>query len=177
MSDKVRDKLPEPTQCDHCASFDVAFTENSVVYGKNQGEWPYCWHCKSCNAMVGCHVKTRIPFGRMCQFKTRALRTQAHDAFDHIWQSQLMSRDTAYSHIAKHLGIDRSQCHMAWLTEEQLLSVIEFCKATNWHKLAEVQHRRQAKKAKKEHKRTERVAKHEQRFSAYSARFGRPRRF
>src|SRR5689334_13332484 len=117
---KQKDALPEPKQCDHCCSLNIEFTPNDVLYGSLQGEWPYIWRCLDCGAAIGCHEGTRFPFGRMADKKTRALRRSAHEVFDVLWRSELMTRTKAYRWLSVELGIEFSQCHISWLTVEQL---------------------------------------------------------
>ena len=63
----------------------------------------------------------------MADRETRVLRKEAHAAFDPLWQNQYMSRTKAYTWLAAELGITYSDCHMAWLTKEQLIKAIEIC--------------------------------------------------
>jgi zinc-finger-containing domain len=113
-------RLPIPLCCDHCKSKTVAHKSNAEIYGQEFGKWPYIWHCESCNASVGCHPGTNIPLGRMADRHTRRLRHDVHEIFDRLWKERYMSREKAYQWLAFELGIELEQCHIAWLSKEQL---------------------------------------------------------
>lgn len=91
----------------------------------------------------------------MADRATRALRTKAHDEFDRLWHSGLMTRYKAYNWLAMQLGIEASQCHIAWLTKDQLKDVATLSAdylRNNYNALV----RRKAKKDAKQEKRNER---------------------
>ncbi|MFN0191218.1 MAG: zinc-finger-containing protein [Aestuariivirga sp.] len=55
-------------------------------------------------------------------------RIAAHRAFDPIWEFGTMSREDAYTWLAKQLGIPRKNCHMLQMDEAMCAKVIEVCK-------------------------------------------------
>lgn len=118
------DRLPIPELCDNCCSVNIEFVPNSVIYGEPQGEWPYAYLCHDCGASVACHFETRVPMGRLADKTTRRLRSKAHQEFDQIWKSGLMTRDKAYAWLAIQIGLDVSQTHISWLSKDQLKDVI-----------------------------------------------------
>ncbi|UAG58564.1 hypothetical protein Kaya_027 [Pseudomonas phage Kaya] len=120
---KIKDALPTPEQCDTCCSFNIELTTNDKIYGRTYGNWPHIYYCNDCRAAVGCHPGTFIPLGRMADRTTRQLRTKAHNEFDRLWQTGLMSRAKAYNWLANQLGIDPSECHISWLSKDQLKDV------------------------------------------------------
>jgi hypothetical protein len=119
----IKDALPTPTHCDNCCSVNIELTTNDKIYGRIYGDWPKIYYCNDCRAAVGCHPGTVIPLGRMADRATRQLRTKAHEEFDKLWQSGLMSRSKAYNWLAAALEIDPSQCHISWLSKDQLKDV------------------------------------------------------
>jgi hypothetical protein len=119
----IKDALPTPTHCDNCCSVNIELTMNDKIYGRIYGDWPKIYYCNDCRAAVGCHPGTVIPLGRMADRATRQLRTKAHDEFDKLWRSGLMSRAKAYNWLAASLEIDPSQCHISWLSKDQLKDV------------------------------------------------------
>ena len=120
---KIKDALPKPTHCDNCCSVNIELTTNDKIYGRIYGEWPKIYFCNDCCAAVGCHPKTEVPLGRMADRQTRHLRSRAHDEFDKLWKSGLMSRSKAYNWLALALEIDPAQCHISWLSKDQLKDV------------------------------------------------------
>src|SRR6218665_2087549 len=119
----IKDALPAPQHCDNCCSINIELTTNDRIYGRQYGDWPYIYFCCDCRAAVGCHPNTHIPLGRMADRATRQLRTKAHDEFDKLWRSGLMPRSKAYNWLASQLGIEASQCHISWLSKDQLKDV------------------------------------------------------
>lgn len=124
---KIEDALPIPAHCDNCCSVNIELTTNDKIYGRIYGNWPKIYYCNDCTAAVGCHPGTEIPLGRMADRETRKLRTKAHNAFDPLWRNGYMTRSRAYDWLAATLGIDYTECHISWLSKEQLKHVIEFC--------------------------------------------------
>jgi hypothetical protein len=163
--------LPEPSHCDRCASLNIQFCENKVLYhGKNYGKWPWCWYCNDCGAAVGCHSNTRLPLGTMTDAKTRLLRRLAHDAFDPLWRDRYMKRSQAYGWLARQLNITTENCHISQMSREQLKLVIELSKkhiAENGEALK----RRMAKYEQRNSVRNERELRTEKRHA-----FGKKRR-
>ena len=118
-----RNQLPAPSVCDNCGSSRMGLTSNAVVFGKEQGRWPYCFYCDDCGAMVGCHPNTYKPMGKMATGATRRLRQKLHEIFDPIWKLELLSRNDAYIWLEKELELTE-ECHISYLTKEQLKQAI-----------------------------------------------------
>jgi hypothetical protein len=112
-----------PTQCDNCCSLAVILTTNEKVYGRSYGAWPYIYYCEDCKAAVGCHPNTYIALGRLADRATRQLRSKAHEEFDKLWRTGLMSRDKAYTWLSLQLGIEVEECHISQLSKDQLKDV------------------------------------------------------
>lgn len=119
------DTLPPPQFCDVCCSTNVIYTTNDAVYGKQYGEWPWCYFCRDCRAAVGCHPDTNTPLGKMATKRTRQMRLKAHNSFDRLWREGLYNRNKAYKWLASALQIAVEECHISWLDETQLEKVIE----------------------------------------------------
>lgn len=54
------------------------------------------------------------------------LKDQAHTFFDKLWQLGYCTRDEAYIHLAKWLGVPEQQAHMSTMNGEQCKQVIIF---------------------------------------------------
>lgn len=133
--DIARNQLSAPTKCDNCASLNIERCLNSVVYGMTRGDWPYCYFCRECRAMVGCHPNTFNPMGLMATPRIRRRRGQLHLLFDPIWQNKYMSRQDAYRWLAKELNLETDDCHIGQLTLDQLnkgLLIMSVHKATDY---------------------------------------------
>lgn len=129
---KVRNPLPAPAICTHCAS-NVKLMSNSVIYnGTEYGNWPYTYICQGdgCRAYVGCHPNTFIPLGTLATAPIRDARKKAKAAFNPLWEDGGMSRSAAYSWLAAQLGLrDKETCHIGWFDVETCRRVVEVCNA------------------------------------------------
>lgn len=159
---KIEDALPVPTHCDNCCSVNIELTTNDVIYGRIYGNWPKVYYCKDCTAAVGCHPGTEIPLGRMADRETRKLRTKAHNAFDPLWRNGYMTRSRAYTWLAATLGIDYSECHISWLSKEQLKQTAAIC-SEYLESNAKALERRKAKQNAKATERNKRTGREIQR--------------
>ncbi len=130
----IPDALPRPMKCDACQSTAIALENNSILYGKDYGDWPIIWYCYSCAAAVGCHKGTAIPLGKMADRDTRSIRSKAHEAFDPIWKNKKKkrkSRNAAYAWLAEQLKIAKEECHISRFDKQRCLEVISICSRSN----------------------------------------------
>ena len=124
---RVKNPLPAPAVCPHCSAA-VGLVNNSEIYGRSYGEWPWAYSCTECDAYVGLHPWTAIPLGTLADADTRAARKAAKDAFNPLWQRGPMSRTEAYVWLAAQLGIpDVNDCHVGWFDIETCTRVIAVC--------------------------------------------------
>ena len=111
---RVKDPLPAPTCCNYCDSTSIELVNNSAIYGKSYGEWPYAFMCNNCRSYVGLHPFTRIPLGTLADKETRDARSAAKLLFMKYYQSNGLSRSEAYTNLAHSLGINVRECHFGW---------------------------------------------------------------
>lgn len=124
---RVRNPLPVPDVCEHCGGA-CKIVNNTEIYGREYGEWPWAVLCTGCRAYVGLHPFTGIPLGTLATPEIRRARSAAKDAFNPIWQSGRMSRTQAYSWLAQALDIDDvEKCHIGWFGVEQCAAVVRAC--------------------------------------------------
>jgi hypothetical protein len=147
----MRTYLPKPKDCDTCHGLNIQFDNFKCMY-----------ICKDCNASTGCHKDTDIPLGKMADVETRLLRKRAHLAFDPLWQKRYMARTRAYFWLSSELNINYIDCHIGWLTKDQLKRTIELC--TNYIEL----NRKSLEKRRQKH-----VAKYRRQFRKTVKRIGR----
>ena len=124
---RVKNPLPTPTECPYCAG-KVSIVNNSEIYGRAYGEWPWAYRCGGCGAYVGMHPFTAIPLGTLADAPTRQARSRAKDAFNPLWQSGQMTRSEAYAWLAARLGIATAACHIGWFDAEtcqRVISILE----------------------------------------------------
>lgn len=122
---RIQDPLPAPSTCRYCGGH-VSFTTNDVFYGRQFGEWPWCYFCSACKAYVGCHPKTDIPLGTLADGATRKARNAAHAAFDPLWRGKgsPMKREHAYQWLSEALGIPRSVTHIGFFDQQTCERVV-----------------------------------------------------
>lgn len=59
-------------------------------------------------------------------YGTRQARIVAHECFDLIWKSGMMSRSEAYTFLAKFMGRQDKDVHIGYFDKEQCSKVIQF---------------------------------------------------
>lgn len=115
---KVVDKLPLPTECRYCGA-ECKVANNSEIYGKPFGAWPWLVRCTCCDAYVGLHPYTAIPLGTMARAQLRNARKSTKALFNPLWRGGGMTRTEAYTWLAGELGIPVNQCHIGWFDEAE----------------------------------------------------------
>lgn len=84
------------------------------------------WQCEPCGAHVGCHKNTENPLGTLANDFLRLKRSQAHRAFDTLWQDRhFKNRSAAYQWLASKLDISKDKCHIGMFDRYQCDAVIE----------------------------------------------------
>lgn len=126
---RITHRLPVPTQCNCCGSFEVSLVNNSSIYGKSYGDWPYAYFCKDCKSYVGLHKATDLPLGTLADAQTRRLRKKVKEAFMVLQRVKFAGdRDKAYAWLSIHLLLDPRYCHVSMMSStlcEEALAVID----------------------------------------------------
>lgn len=111
-----------------CVSGDRIYPHRPDLYSK------WFWLC-ACGAYVGCHPKTDIPLGTPAGPATRRARNEAHAAFDTLWRRKMQrgatrkeARNAGYAWLAREMGLDLEDTHIASFTKEQCAQVVELCR-------------------------------------------------
>ncbi len=122
-------------RCPYCGG-NVIFRSADGIYQDNSNNTMLyvCSHYPECDAYVRVHEGTRIPVGVMADKKLRALRKEAHEYFDQLYQSGLMTKQEAYHWLAYLLSAPISQAHIGYLGEYYCRVVIEECKKQLYRK-------------------------------------------
>lgn len=117
---RVRHAVQPPHQCPHCSS-QVKLVNNSTIYGRPFGDWPWTYACTSekCGSYVGTHPGTDIPLGTLATPVMRAARKRAKNVFNSLWESGQLSRSKAYAKLAEALRIPVESCHFGWFDAAQ----------------------------------------------------------
>ena len=112
------DKYPIPKTCVYCNG-KVSLISNAFVYGREYGNG-LCYFCEKCNCYVGVHNDKVTPLGVLANNTMRLLKKRCHSTFDPLWQSGKITRNNAYSKLAKRLNIPLNECHFGWFDEPML---------------------------------------------------------
>ena len=59
-------------------------------------------------------------------YSTRQARMQAHEIFDQLWKSGMLTRKDAYKKLSLFLGIPRKETHIAEFNWEQCQKTLQF---------------------------------------------------
>ena len=124
---RVKNPLPVPEQCPRCSGTSVLVVNNSAIYGKQYGKWPFAYYCDGCGAYVGMHPGTNIPLGTLADEATRAARRDCKTPFEQMWKNGHMSRTEAYSWLADRMGIATDSCHFGWFEVAQCNQAKSLC--------------------------------------------------
>ena len=119
---------PRRIRCPHCGAFAI-IRPAAEIYGDptNTGDLYVCSRYPQCNTYVGIHPGTRIPMGTMANGDLRNLRIKAHRKFDQLWQSNIMSRESAYRWMADFFGLTLKDAHIGMLGEYRCTELINEC--------------------------------------------------
>lgn len=88
--------------------------------------------CKSfpkCRATHGAHPNGR-PLGVPGDRETKQARIDAHEIFDHYWESGYATRGEAYRQLARALGVD--EIHFGAMSKEECAHAIAAMKRMQW---------------------------------------------
>lgn len=86
-----------------------------------------CSRYPACNAYVSAHQKSGLPMGTLADPELRRKRVLAHQAFNRLWESGLMTKKQAYRWLQGALGLPEDQAHIACFSHYQCDRVIALC--------------------------------------------------
>jgi len=113
-------------RCQYCGSPTVLRSADGIYKSNPDNTQLYvCTRWPACDAYVRVHPGTTIPVGSVANKKLRQMRYQAHQAFDQLHKSGLMTDDQAYQWLAGLLQAPRSQAHIGYLGEYSCQLVID----------------------------------------------------
>ena len=110
--------------CSYCNS-KVIKKDSSIVYGKSYGDIYICSSFPKCDAYVGVDKKTGKPLGTLANKSLREARRKAHESFDQLWKTGIMSRKEAYRWLSQAMSLSKTESHIALFNIEQCNNLIE----------------------------------------------------
>lgn len=115
--------------CPYCGKTSV-LVGGLIIYPHRQDlAGKRFFNCAPCQAYVGCHQDTGEPFGRLADAELRKAKMAAHAAFDPLWRSKRMSRNTAYQRLSVAMGISQEETHIGMFDLERCKQVVKLVKA------------------------------------------------
>ncbi|MCL2343170.1 MAG: DUF3268 family zinc-finger domain-containing protein [Firmicutes bacterium] len=115
-----------PGRCPYCGSSVVLRSADGIYKDNRAHTMLYvCSRYPACDAYVRAIPGTRMPIGSLANCRLRALRREAHQYFDRLYLSGIMSRNEAYEWLAVVLQAPLSQAHIGYLGEYYCQLVIE----------------------------------------------------
>lgn len=131
---RVKNPVPAPTDCRYCGA-SVRLVNNSEIYGREFGDWPFAYFCSGCRAYVGLHPKTDIPLGTLADDELRKARNQCKKVFHAVMERSGLSRTRAYQWLADQMEIEVDHCHWGWFEVDQCKRAAAIC-AAEYNKLS-----------------------------------------
>lgn len=121
-------QTPRVIRCPNCGAVALVRPAAEIYHDPRRTDEMYvCKNYPACDSYVGMHAGTRIPLGDLANGDQRSLRIKAHRKFDLIWQSGIMTRDTAYRWMADIFGLRLRDAHIAKLGDYRCKELIEQC--------------------------------------------------
>ena len=113
-------------RCPYCGSSIQLRSADGIYRENNKDTMLYvCSKYPVCDAYVRVMPGTKTPIGSLANGNLRALRREAHQYFDRLHQTGIMSRKEAYEWLAGMLQTPLSQTHIGYLGEYYCQRVIE----------------------------------------------------
>ena len=112
-------------RCPYCGA-PVVFRSADGIYRENhRGTMLFvCSRYPVCDAYVRAQPGTRIPMGELADPELRTLRRTAHQYFDRLHESGLMTKQDAYRWLAATIGAPMEKAHIGWLGDYYCRKVI-----------------------------------------------------
>lgn len=117
-------------RCPYCGS-PVIYRSADGIYRENSKDVMLyvCSHYPECDAYVRVHAGTRKPVGELANHELRTLRRIAHQYFDQLHSTGVMSKQDAYRWLADLIGAPLSEAHIGLLGEYYCNLVIKESRA------------------------------------------------
>jgi hypothetical protein len=109
-----------PPVCPYCHQLSEAVTGTAIYPKRRDLKDRLFYRCVRCDAYVGSHQKSGIPFGRLANKELRLAKQAVHAAFDPLWKRKVIvqsvtkkqARSAGYKWLAEQLKIPASECHI-----------------------------------------------------------------
>ena len=115
-----------PGRCPYCGNSVVLRSADGIYQDNSANTMLFvCSRYPVCDAYVRVIPGTKTPIGSLANGSLRALRREAHQYFDRLYLTGIMSRNESYEWLASILQAPLSQAHIGYLGEYYCNQVIE----------------------------------------------------
>ena len=112
--------VSEKTHDLNCGECEAPMVLRDSRYGKFYG----CSRFPRCRGTIGAHPDG-TPLGIPANKATKGARIRAHDVFDRLWMTSLMTRDGAYRWMCRVMDLSEDEAHIGKFTIEQCETLIK----------------------------------------------------
>lgn len=124
---KKRRKIRPPT-CPYCGARSV-LSDISMLYPENKSKRKV-YVCKNypikCDAYVFATRKNE-PLGQLAKKELRQKRVAAHQLFNQLWETGIMSKGQSYQWLAAKFGLNPRYAHIACFGDYYCDQLIQAC--------------------------------------------------
>ena len=121
---------PKPTQCRYCNG-EVSYENNSELYGRSYGKWPYIYMCLRCKASVGTHPNSDTPLGTLADRTLKDWRMKSKDIFFKRTRELKMSRNRAYTYLQELMNQSPNEAHFGIYEVEDCAKIVRIIQGNN----------------------------------------------
>lgn len=119
----MKETVEIPVVCRYCGG-KIVYTTTHQIYEKSDEP---IYLCTNCNAYVGCHKGTKLPYGKVANAALRMKRREVHIVFDTFWRARGWGRTNAYRWMAQQMDIPEREAHIGNFEMDQCEKLIALC--------------------------------------------------
>lgn len=113
-------------RCPYCGSRAVLRSADGIYRDNTQGDMLYvCKNYPECDSYVKVQRGSNLPLGSLANKKLREMRKEAHYHFNKLYESGLITKESAYDWLAGLLGVPLTHAHIGQLGEYDCKYVVE----------------------------------------------------
>ena len=105
--------------CQYCNNPSKVITGKKLYPNTRWIHKKYFWICKSCDAYVGCHGKSKKPLGSLANKKLRELRKLCHYKFYEYSKANNLTKKESYKWLSEIMKLDPKHAHFGMFDIDQ----------------------------------------------------------
>lgn len=109
----MKTKKKKEMRCPYCGAkvrlttAAEVYAGKDVIYGPDEKMYVCSNYGKGCNAYVGTHKGTDIPFGMLADENLRRKRILAHRAMNRVIDAGILGKSSVYKYLADRFGMNQ----------------------------------------------------------------------